>query len=86
MNQEEYESNTYATSTFDIYHSHRTILNALEYYMNIREKYKEEIENNTISRNYFLKVLDKVSIELTDTVLKYYTYEKNFKRFYWYFI
>lgn len=76
LNQEEYDSNAYATSTFDIYHSHRTILNALEYYMNIREKYKEEIENNTISRNYFLKVLDKVSIELTDTVLKYYTYEK----------
>ena len=76
LNQEEYESNAYATSTFDIYHSHRTILNALEYYMHIREKYKEEIENNTLSRNYFLKVLDKVSIELTDTVLKYYTYEK----------
>lgn len=76
LNQDEYESNAYATSTFDIYHSHRTILNALEYYMNIREKYKEEIENNKISRNYFLKVLDKVSIELTDTVLKYYTYEK----------
>jgi hypothetical protein len=76
LNQEEFDSNTYATSTFDIYHSHRTILNALEYYMNIREKYKEEIENNKISRNYFLKVLDKVSIDLTDNVIKYYTYEK----------
>ena len=76
LNQEEYDSNAYATSTFDIYHSHRTILNALEYYIHIREKYKEEIGNNTLSRNYFLKVLDKVSIELTDTVLKYYTYEK----------
>ena len=76
LNQDEYESNAYATSTFDIYQSHRTILNALEYYIHIREKYKEEIGNNTLSRNYFLKVLDKVSIELTDTVLKYYTYEK----------
>ena len=76
LNQEEYESNAYATSTFDIYHSHRTILNALEYYIHIREKYKEEIGNNTLSRNYFLKALDKVSIELTDTILKYYTYEK----------
>ena len=76
LNQDEYESNAYDTSTFDIYHSHRTILNALEYYIHIREKYKEEIGNNTLSRNYFLKALDKVSIDLTDTVLKYYTYEK----------
>jgi len=76
VNQDEYDNNAYGTSTFDIYHSNRKILNHLKYYIITRKEYQEKIANKTFPQKDFLETLKDTSVETTNQILKYFVWNE----------